>query len=361
MIPLAALVALLSWAVRLSRIHALWSLPLKNGDGWFLAQRVGPGFYDGIGAGLLRGYRAALFLPLALDVPIVAWIATSGGYALLICEQWIALIAAAILYNVILAHFSARATALLHPDEPRTVTSVQLSMEPRRLRDHVDRRVEIALAACLVISMGLLGRDFAMATTGLGHGHAARTLRLGALVTAWVLYLQIGLLLLKVVFVRWRMALPVRRTEDFRRWRTAWLSHHLRFFDSVRLVFGLLLVSVMIGVTFETARSRVGMVLGLTAWAVVILAFVLFEKREARRLAAVEREIRPIELVDEFPRPPIPEGRFLAGGLLYFNRDNPHALVRSGQGIALNLGHPSTYAWTGYFVGLALLMAWMVR
>jgi len=361
MIRLAMLVAILTWAVRLARIRALWSLPLKNGPGWFLAQRVGPGFYDGAGAGLLRSYRAALFLPLALDAPIVAWLAADGRYAFLVCEQWIALIVAAVLYNVILAYFSARATALLHPGESRTVTSVQVSMEPRSLRDHVDRRVELALAVCLVISMGLLGRDFALATTEPGHGHAARNLRLGTLATAWIVYLQIGLLLLKLVFVRWRMALPVRRTEDFRRWRTAWLSHHLRLFDALRLVFALLLVSVMSGVTFEAARSRTGLVLGLTAWAVVIVAFVLFEKREARRLAAVEREIRPIELVDEFPPAPIPAGRFLAGGLLYFNRDNPHALVRSGRGIALNLGHPSTYAWTGYFVGLAFLMASMVR
>jgi hypothetical protein len=361
MIRLAALVAMMTWAIRLLRIRALWSLPLKNGEGWFLAQRVGPGFYDATGAGLLRSYRAALFLPLALDAPVVAWLAITGAYAFLVCEQWIALIAAAVLNNLVLAHFSARATALLHPDEPRGVTSVHLSMEPRRLRDHVDRRVELALAACLVISMGLLGRNFAVATASPGDAHAARTLHLCAVGMTWIVYLQVGLLLLKVVFVRWRMPLPVRRTEDFRHWRQAWLSHHLRLFDSLRLVFGLLLLSVMSGVSFEAGRSRTGLVLGLIAWALVIVAFILFEKGEARRLAAVEREIRPIELVDEFPRPPIPEGRFLAGGLLFFNRDHPHALVRSGQGIALNLGHPSTYAWVGYFAGLAVLMSWMVR
>ena len=47
MIGIAALVAALTWAIRLSRIRALWRLPSKNGEGWFLAQRVGPGFYDG--------------------------------------------------------------------------------------------------------------------------------------------------------------------------------------------------------------------------------------------------------------------------------------------------------------------------
>jgi hypothetical protein len=68
-----------------------------------------------------------------------------------------------------------------------------------------------------------------------------------------------------------------------------------------------------------------------------------------------------VELVKEFPRPPVAEGRFLAGGLLFLGRDNPSVLVRSAQGLAVNLGHTSTYLWAGYFVGLALLMAWVVR
>jgi len=78
-------------------------------------------------------------------------------------------------------------------------------------------------------------------------------------------------------------------------------------------------------------------------------------------LAAVQREIRPIESVKEFPRRPVPEGRFLVAGLLYFNRDNPGVLVRSAQGIAINLARPTVYLWPAYFIGLATLMIWMAR
>ena len=70
MIGLAGWFAAFTWAVRLSRVRTLWRLPLKNGEEFFLAQRVGPGFYRDAGAGLLRSYHLALFLPLVLDAPL---------------------------------------------------------------------------------------------------------------------------------------------------------------------------------------------------------------------------------------------------------------------------------------------------
>jgi len=157
------------------------------------------------------------------------------------------------------------------------------------------------------------------------------------------------------------MPLPLKRTDDFRRWRGAWLAYHLKLFDALRLLCALVLLSGMARATLAAALPH-GILLGaLVVAAVVLVAFVLFLAREGQRLAAVEREIRPVELVKEFPRPPVAEGRFLAGGLLFLGRDNPSVLVRSAQGLAVNLGHRSTYLWAGYFVGLALLMAWVVR
>jgi len=56
-------------------------------------------------------------------------------------------------------------------------------------------------------------------------------------------------------------------------------------------------------------------------------------------------------MVKEFPRRPIAEGRYLAGGLLYFNRDNPRVLVRSTDGTAVHLAHRDTFMGTGIFHG----------
>jgi len=213
----------------------------------------------------------------------------------------------------------------------------------------------------LLVALALLAYLYGLAAAAPADRHLARSLRAALGATLWLLYLQAGLLLLKVVFVRWRMPLPARRTEDFRRWRAAWLSHHLRLFDAVRLLCALLLSNMMAIFAFRLPRSRAAMIGLAGAWLAIIVAFMVDSRRQARRLAAVEREIRPVELVKEFPRRPIPEGRFLAGGLLYFNRDNPGVLVRSAQGIAVNLAHPSTYAWAAYLIGLVVVMVWMVQ
>jgi len=59
---------------RLHFLRRLWRLPLKNGEGFFLAQRVGPDFYRDAGAPLFRRNHASLFVPLFLDVPAVVWL-----------------------------------------------------------------------------------------------------------------------------------------------------------------------------------------------------------------------------------------------------------------------------------------------
>ena len=57
------------------------------------------------------------------------------------------------------------------------------------------------------------------------------------------------------------------------------------------------------------------------------------------------------------------EGRYLAGGLLYFNRDNPWVLVpwHSVQGVALNLAHRTTHIAAAYLTGLIILATGMAR
>jgi uncharacterized membrane protein len=170
-----------------------------------------------------------------------------------------------------------------------------------------------------------------------------------------VLYLQLGLLLLKLVFVRWRMPLPLRRTDDFRRWRTAWLSYHLRLLDALRILLSLALLSAIAWLT----RSPQATVFAL-AWLAIIAVFAAYVALNQRRLSAVANQVRPAELVKEFPPRPIPEGRFLAG-VFYINPQNPGVLVPSGRGIALNVSHPATYGWTAYLCGLVALVTWVTR
>jgi hypothetical protein len=352
--------AIVTFAIRLFLLRKLWPAPLKHGEGFFLSQRVKPGFYREAGAPLLRRYHISLLVPLLLDAPLALWLAATWRHTALVLEQVFAMALTVVLYNLMAVHFSYRAAAIAGELEERPAT-LQLSVAPRRLLDHTNFAVEAVIVAATLLSLGLLARIYALATAP-GASHAvAHAYRRGVLLTAWVLYWQIGFLLLKGVFVRWRMPLPSNRTEDFRRWRAAWLSHNLKIFDAVRLQCGLAMLGATAWITYVGAWPRPAQLIALGAAMLGLLVYFAYVLREGRRLAETARELKPIEMVKEFPRSSIAQGRYLAGGLLYFNRDNPGVIVRGVHGMAINLGHRSTYAWTAYFLGLVALMMWIAR
>jgi uncharacterized membrane protein len=210
-----------------------------------------------------------------------------------------------------------------------------------------------------LLAMGLLARDYKLSFTA--GASMLRVLRRGLLLTVWVLYWQIGFLLIKGMFVHWRMPLPSNQTEEFRRWRMAWLRHNMRIFDAVRLLSALSLLALMSWMTYGHEWPGIVKITVLVVAFLGMLVYAVYVTREGRRLAATERELRPVEMVKEFPRWPVAEGRYLAGGLLYFNRDNPRVLVRSTDGIAVNLAHRNTFIGLAYFMGLIAVVIWMVR
>ena len=180
----------------------------------------------------------------------------------------------------------------------------------------------------------------------------------------FILYMQAGTLMLKQVFVRWRMKLPLRRVDDYRRWREAWLSYHLRVFDAMRLLLAFYLWAILAFKSFRLWWGAEQMKPpGLAMVLISIAVYLFYCSRERRRLAVVEREIKPLELLKEYPpasTAPAPEGRFLAGGLFYLNRDNPVMVARSPQGLAINLANRGTYLWAAYLAGLVWLVVWQV-
>lgn len=340
MIWLVISFAALMFVARLRLLHRVWRLPLKNGEGYFLAQQVTPDFYRTFGAPLFRRYHNAVLVPLLLDAPLALWFLFTRRYIALLFEEIVAMVASIVVYNFMVAYFSARATSLC--GDQRKPTAFQLSMEPRRLRDHTTPLVEAVIVCATLLGLGLLARDYQLSLAATATHSMFRALR-GALVfTVWVLYWQIGFFLLKGVFVRWRMPLPVNRTDDFRRWRMAWLSHNIKIFDAVRLLSALSFLIMMYWMTYGRQWSRGEQVTVLVVGALGILVYMGYVSRETRRLAARERELRPVEMVKEFPPSPVAQGRYLAGGLLYFNRENPRVLVRSTNGVALNLAHRTT-------------------
>jgi hypothetical protein len=335
-----AIVMAVLFGARLFQVYSLWSVPKRQGEGWFLTTEVGPDFYRGVGAMLMRRYRAWLFTPIAVDAVAIATMAAFDKLGYIVYEQVSALVLTAIFYNVLITHFALKVKALVPDAGERRATVVCGSLEARRLRDRTNWRVEAAIGVLTVVA---LAAYYSEPFTDL-------------LTIVWVLYLQGGLLLLKQVFVRWRFPLPPRREDDFRRWREAWLGYHLRVFDALRLLLAAALAGFAAYAALrDLAGDRVRWAVA-AAWLLACVGIAIFCIREGQRLGVVEREIRPVELVREFPPSRIAEGRFLAGGLLYFNRDNPVAVVRGPAGIGINLANRVTYVWAAYLSGLLLLV-----
>src|SRR5262249_20920337 len=140
---------------------------------------------------------------------------------------------------------SARAAAIVGGSDDRPATAVQLSMAPRRLRDHSRRSVELAVGASLLVSMALLGRGHALAAASLHPEHALHVQARLLLLAAWIFYLRWGLLLQRLLSAGGRSPLRGRRREASRRWREAWLAHHLQLFDALRVLCALGLVSAV--------------------------------------------------------------------------------------------------------------------
>lgn len=346
---------------RIVLIRRCWSLPLKHGKGFFLAQPVAEDFYQGAGDILLRRYRTSLFVPLAVDAPVAVWMLLTNRYVFLSLEQLLIYVVSLVVYNVMLVHFGIRAANITGNQGDQRAKTVQLSIAPRRLRDHTRLAVEMVIAGALTLDAALLWRAYQLSHAAGATRYAANLFRGGVVVAIWTLYWQLGALLLKSVFVRWRMPLPVNRTEDFKRWRAAWLNSNLNTLDAVRVLTTVLLPWTTAWMIYWQTWPNWAMIAVACGSLLIFGVYMVYLRRVHRGLTAAEKELKPVEMVKELPRRPVAEGRFLAGGLLYFNRENPQLLVRSPQGVGINLSHPGTYAWTAYFAGLVVLITWMAR
>jgi hypothetical protein len=336
---IAVAVILLVW--RLSVLRRFWRLPVNLAKGWFFMVEVSPSLSsDGVTGPLLREYRLRLLAPLLPDLLIMLFLIAIGKSLYLLHEQFLAILLTGLFYNLLFHHFAYRVRSLIEPERKVSVTAAQLLLKPRRLRDHLRWPVETIVIILTVAAVFL---------TLANHKSIFGLL--------WLVYFQIGLLLLKVVFVRWRMKLPLQRTEDYRRWRKAWLTYHLHVFDSGGV---LIAVAALYQSTKHLFSEPIAYYGARACWVAGISLFIIYSWREYARLKIVRDEVQPVTLTREFPPSPIAEGRFFAGGLLYFNRDHPAVLARSPHGLAINLAHRSAYLWLIYLSGLILLWIWQI-
>lgn len=333
----------LSCGARIRGCFRRWQQPLVRGPEWFFNVPVQPDFYDGPGRKLLHRYWVRMFIPIAVEVLLAVAIFISGHLMYL---YWL-VIAASIavhvnhLFNVDRAERQARQFAVPEAEQP--VSSVMLSLTPRRLRDYSNRTVERFIIFATVGVIAWLVRYYQ-------HSPAVHDIRAVFGVTALLIYYQIGFLLIKYGIVAWRTPIPRVQAEEHLQAREEVRKLHLKVLDWLRIFATLtLLFYPFILSAPQQKRGPLATILWVTT---LVVSVVLAVWQEVRRRAVLKATLRarPMKMPD-----------FLhtenSSRLLCYQPGTPMLLIRGARGYSVNLANKLAQLGAAYLAGLIVLFA----
>ena len=334
---------ILSCAARVRGCFRRWRQPLVRGPEWFFNVHVRPDFYDGPGRKLLHRYWVRMFIPIAVEVLLAAAIFTSGH---LLYLYWL-IVAASIavhvnhLFSVDLAERQARNFAVPEAEQP--VSSVVLSLTPRRLRDYTNRRTEQIIILASTGTLIWLVRYYLRAP-------AEHSLRAIFGLPAFLLYSQLGFLFVKYGIVAWRTPIPQAQAEEHLHAREEARRFYLRACDWLRLLTA---GELMFWPVLLTASQAMRTYVVTFFWvAVLAVSVVLTVWQELGRRAVLKASLRarPMKMPD-----------FLHTGNssrpLCYEPGTPMLLIRGARGYSLNLANKLTQLGAAYLAGLIALFA----
>lgn len=334
---------IVSGAARIRGCFRRWRQPLVRGPEWFFNVPVQPDFYAGPGRKILHRYWVRMFIPMAVEVLLAIAIFISGH---LIYLYWL-IIAASIavhvnhLFSVDLAERQARSFAVPEAEQP--VSSVVLSLTPRRLRDYTNRRTEQFIILASIGTLVWLVRYYLRTP-------AEHSLRAIFGLPAFLLYSQLGFLFVKYGIVAWRTPIPQAQAEDHLHAREEARRLYLRACDWLRvLTAGELMFWPVLLTASQAMRTYV-----VTFFWVAVLAVgvVLTVWQELGRRAVLKASLRarPMKMPD-----------FLhaenSSWLLCYEPGTPMLLIRGARGYSLNLANKLTQLGAAYLAGLIALFA----
>ncbi len=336
------------WLVRINPFLRRWRQPLLRGPEWFFNVPVQPGFYAGPGADILRRYRMRIFLPFAIDIAAVTVILILGKPALI---GWLLIFLVVFihgnhLFSVDLAQRRARPYAV--PGSDKAVPAMALSLKRRRLADYTNRRLE-ALIALISVGVFLWLARYYMAGSG------GKTFREVFGAPLFLLYLQLGVLLVKWGLVAWRTPIPQNDAETHIAWREQARKLYLQVCDWYRISWTaqLLVCPFMTAVSSQEKMK----VLTIFWWSLQAITIAMTVWLELRRKALQRMALRasPVRL------PNLSGDAESSSWLLCFQPSSPLLLVKSARGYALNLANTRTQFGAVYLAGLVTLVVLLRR
>ena len=351
--------------------------PIAHREEAFFGLRVRPETLSGPGQHILHQYRVwlvtafvgfeaiNLFLPIYLHkLSYLLYLRSASNLLWPIC--------AIALFGV----FQERVKVFEIVERKQRPAGVALSLQTRRLHDYTNVTFEIInagifLTAFLIFSYNYPALPERLPThiswRGVIDGWAPKNFHTVFGGTIWLVYIQLGLMLLKSALVQSPRSLPLEQTEERLRYTekslrlvTNWLdwARGVWLFATIGAIFNVLIwrhdgLKLMANVV---RVSTLGVVINIVSqvifWSLVTLPTVYF----IYRLYRLEREVKPVEW-SKLPRP-IDAEHFSLGGWLYFNYDNPALIVKGPRVYTINLANKWVHLCAAYFIGAALLIAW---
>jgi hypothetical protein len=333
-------------ATRIPRILERWKAPLLRGPGWFFGVAVPADFPDGPGAAILRSYRLRLFLPWAVELPICAGFLLTGHDRYIIPLIGAITLLTRLNYYAIRKAAEDRAERFGLPGESKPVMTVALSLQPRTLRAYTTWWMEATIAAALGGALLWLGYRYAVTRDW-------QLVRQPFAVTALMIYVQAGLLLLKRAMVRARSIAPAENAAQYLAWRDSLRRLSTAMCDYVRIIYAFIPLVMELQFVPKIRAS------GSTAQTIAALAFIAggtlatwYEWRHRLRYLEVARQTKPAKLL---VLPDVPD----AGWLVCFRPSLPVLLLNGPKGYAVNLASaPARFAGL-YIAGYAALQIFL--
>jgi hypothetical protein len=329
----------LFWIVRIYGCFRRGRQPLLRGPEWFFNVPVPADFHKNAGRALLHRYWMRIVMPLAVDIPIAAAMFYTNHI------PWLRYLILGECVLIHLNHLQAvdaaerRARALLDtPQEP--VARVSVSLQPRRLRDYSNAKIEWALGLTTLFVFVWLTR---YATT---DGH--HDLRYVFAVPLLMLYLQIGLLFVKQIAVAWRMPVPQSQIDEHTEVREQTRRHYLQLCDWLRATIAIGMLLWPVKLTLPAAMHGRLITIWLTSWMVIAMGAQVWLEIRRKRLVTIALRARPVRM-PEFLEP--------VRGPLCYEPSAPMLLLKGANGYSLNLANTRTQLAAVYLAGLVVLFA----
>jgi hypothetical protein len=328
---------LLVVAMRATTFRRRWDMPLLYGPNYFHKLRVGQGFYENTGRKLLQLYHAILLWPYFAEFAALLVIVFRHRYQALTSLCLIAIFTTVVNQRVSLALLMRSAKKFEEKEVDPAPAAVSFSLNPRRLADYSNPIFEIVLASVTTVTLIVLAQ--------IGAPMGPPLL---------ILYLQIGLLLIKKMGVDWRSAAPQENSEIYLEVRERRRKLLLFACDFYRGAAGFVMIKQAAMQLTHNEGVRWALQYLYLAGSIVCVCFAVVKTNE---LYAMYRKTKPTLSRKRRLAVPDPDG-FVAGGFLYFDTDNPAIFVQGPRTVAINAGNHRLLLAATYLLGLLLLSVW---